>query len=133
MALVVLTVVVVGLMITVLAIYLFMIGVLLNRTAGNLGDCLQSVRTVAGQADVIGPSVKRLNKTGGELLGALPLLVEGADGVGAKLAPASTAPAAAGDSPAAASAASTNSSTAARARVGYLDPAPATGVGYLDA
>ncbi len=108
MTLIVLTVVVITLFIAVLAIYLFIIGVLLNRTADNLGDCLQSVRTIAGQAHVIGPGVKRINKTGGELLGALPLLVEGAERVAAaKSAPAAATP----EAPAGTTAAG----------VGYLD------------
>jgi hypothetical protein len=94
MTLIVMTVVVGGLLIVSLAIYLFMIGVLLNRTAGNLGDCLDNLRIIAGQAQVVGPGLGRLNKTGADLLGAMPLLVEGAEAVAAKLAPSSTAPAA---------------------------------------
>jgi len=41
MTLIVMTLVVVTLLIAALAIYLFMIGVVLNRTATNLGDCVQ--------------------------------------------------------------------------------------------
>jgi len=44
MALVVLTVVVIALLIAALAIFLFRIGMLLNRTAGDLEDCAQSVK-----------------------------------------------------------------------------------------
>jgi hypothetical protein len=61
MTLIVLTVAVIVLFVAVLAIYLFAIGVLLNRTADNLDDCLQSVKTVTGQAQVIGPGVERIN------------------------------------------------------------------------
>jgi hypothetical protein len=97
MALIVVTVAIIGLLVAALAIYLFMVGVGLNRVAGNLGDCLQSVRTVAGQVEVVGPAIKRLNKTGAELSGAVPLMVEGAEGVAAKSVPSSavlaTAPA----------------------------------------
>lgn len=133
MTIVISTVVVIGLLIAVLAIYLFAIGVQLRRTAENLGDCLQSVRTVVGQTQVIGPGVTRLNQIGTDLLGAMPLLIEGADAVTAKLAPSPAAQAA----------------PQATASVGYLDaelvaarsaPSPAdratppttTGVGYMD-
>jgi hypothetical protein len=133
MTLVILTVVVIGLLIAVLAIYLFAIGVQLSRTAENLGDCLQNVRTIAGQTQVIGPGVTRLNKVGTDLLGAMPLLIEGADAVTAKLIPSSA----------------TQTAPQATASVGYMDaesvaarstPPPAdratplatTGVGYMD-
>jgi hypothetical protein len=43
MTLIVLTVVVVALLIAALAISLYAIGVFLNRTAGNLEDCVQNV------------------------------------------------------------------------------------------
>jgi uncharacterized protein YoxC len=74
MTLVFLSVVVIALLIAVLAIYLFVLGVLLNRTADNLDDSLQNVRTIAEQAEVIGPAVERINGTGGVVVGALPLL-----------------------------------------------------------
>jgi hypothetical protein len=94
MTLVILTVVVIALLIAALAIYLFMIGVLLNRTADNLDDSLRNVRTIAEQAKVVGPAVERINETGGALVGALPLLVECAERIGAEPAPRA-APAAA--------------------------------------
>jgi uncharacterized protein YoxC len=140
MTLIVMTIIVIGLMIAALAIYLFMIGELLNRTAGNLGDCLQSLRTVAGQTNAIRPGVQRINKTGGELLGALPLLLEDVDSVSAKLAPSANtseaAPAAAAVSSTAASTTPTITPTATS--VGYLDKmsdpdsTPVKGVGYMD-
>lgn len=136
MTLVVLTVIVIGLVVAALAIYLFKVGVPLNRTADNLGDCLQSVRTIVGQAQVIGPGVTRINKTGAELLGAMPLLIEGAGAVAGKPAPstatASTpAPAAAhgGNSRAQSGASTAEDNQTGR---GYLDAAATTGVGYLD-
>lgn len=133
MTLIVMTVTVATLMIAVLAVYLFMIGGLLNRTADNLGDCLQNLRAVVGQATVISPGVTRLNKTGEELLGALPLLLEDVDGVAAKLAPS-----AAIQEPT--STAAVTAPAATQPSVGYLDghptpdphPAPAKGVGYMD-
>lgn len=87
MTLIVLTVAVIGLLIAVLAIYLFVLGGLLSRISDNLDDSWQSVRAITGQAQVIGPGVTRLNKTAGDLLGAMPLLIDGADGVAAKLVP----------------------------------------------
>jgi hypothetical protein len=127
MTLIVLTVIVIGLLIAALAIYLFLTGVLLNRIAGNLDDCSQSVRKIVEQAHVIGPGIKRLNKIGGDLLGAMPLLIEGADGVAAKLAPSTAAPAAAVPVDSAAAA----PDAVQVGRVGYLDSA--VSVGYLDA
>jgi uncharacterized protein YoxC len=62
MTLIVLTVVVIALLISVLAIYLLTIGVLLNRIADNLGDCLQNVKTITGQAEVIGPAAHQRNR-----------------------------------------------------------------------
>lgn len=93
MILIVLTVVVIALLIAVLAIYLFAIGVLLNGTADNLDDCSQNVRTIAEQAEVIGPAVERINGTGGVVVGALPLLCEGAERIGVKPAPPAATPA----------------------------------------
>ena len=88
MLLVTLTVVVIALLIAVLAIFLFAIGALLNRTANNLDDCAQNVKNISYQAEVIGPGIERINTTGTTVIGALPLLVEGAEKVGeAKGAP----------------------------------------------
>jgi hypothetical protein len=80
------------LLIAVLASYLLAIGVLLNRIAGNLGDCLQNVKTIAEQAEVIGPAVERINGTGGVVVGALPLLCDGVERIAAGPAPAPAAP-----------------------------------------
>ena len=85
--LVTLTVIVIALLVGVLAIYLFVIGFLLNRVADNLDDCLGNVKTIAKQAEVIVPSVEHINRTGGVVSGALPLLYTGAERVAAKLAP----------------------------------------------
>ncbi|HYZ36812.1 MAG TPA: hypothetical protein VE673_08830 [Pseudonocardiaceae bacterium] len=136
MTLVVLTVAVVGLLIAALAIYLFMVGVALNHTAGNLSDCVQNVRIIADQARVIGPGVKRLNKTGADLLAAMPLLVDGAEGVAAKLAPSPAAPAtsAPGGPTSSSAAVQTGGAAATRDALqvgGGLLEAP-VGVGYLD-
>jgi hypothetical protein len=84
MTLIVFTVVVIALLIAVLAIYLFLIGVLLNRVSGNLDDCLQNVKKIIGQAEVIVPGVERINATGGVVAGALPLLCHGAESIAAQ-------------------------------------------------
>jgi hypothetical protein len=74
-------------MIAVLAVYLSVIGVLLDRIVDNLDDCLGNVKTIIRRAEVILPGVGRINQTGGVVAGALPLLVEAAEGVTVKLVP----------------------------------------------
>lgn len=90
--LILLTVVVIALFIAVLATFLFIIGVLLNRIAGNLDDSLESVKTIVKQCEVIVPEVEHINRTGGVVAGALPLLYGGAERIAAKLAPPAPAP-----------------------------------------
>jgi uncharacterized membrane protein len=90
--LITLTIVVIGLLIAVLAIFLFVIGVLLNRIADNLDDCLGSVKTIVQQCEVIVPEVEHINRTGGVVAGALPLLYGGAEKIATKLAPPEPAP-----------------------------------------
>lgn len=93
MSLVVLSVLVIVLLIAVLAIYLFWVGVLLNNIANNLDNCNESVKTIVGHAEVIVPAVEHINRTGGVVAGALPLLYGGAERIAAKLAPPAPAPA----------------------------------------
>ncbi|HEY6423651.1 MAG TPA: hypothetical protein VIY28_10485 [Pseudonocardiaceae bacterium] len=93
MTLVLLSVIVVVSLIAVLAIYLFVIGVKLNRIADNLDDCNESVKTIVEHAEVIVPAVEHINRTGGVVAGALPLLYGGAERIALKLAPAPVAPA----------------------------------------
>jgi hypothetical protein len=92
MTLVVLTVVLIALLIAVLAIYLFAVGVLLNRIADNLDDCLGNVKTIAKHAEVVIPGVEHINRTGGVVAGALPLLYGGAEKIATKVAPPTPAP-----------------------------------------
>jgi hypothetical protein len=149
MTLVIVTVVIIALLIAALAVYLFMIGELLGHTSTGLKDCLRSIRTIAGQAQVIGPGMNRINKTATDLIGAMPLLIEGANEVAAKLAPstvttpapaAPVAPASAAHTSAPVGTAADTPSGAAGAHAmpsgkGYLDDRDnmATGsVGYLD-
>ncbi len=57
-----------------LAVYLFWVGTLLTRVAGNLEECAEIVQTIVGHAKLIGPGVGHINETGGVVAGALPLL-----------------------------------------------------------
>ncbi len=93
MTLVLLSVLVIGLLIAVLAIYLFWVGALLHNIADNLDDCLGSVKTILGHAKLIIPAVEHINRTGGVVAGALPLLYGGAERIAAKVAPPAPAPA----------------------------------------
>ena len=131
MTLIVLTIVVVALLVAVLAIFLFTIGVQLNRTADNLDDCSQNVKKIAHQAKVIGPGVVRINETGTTVIGALPLLCDGAERIGvAKGAPYVDPSEARHSAPAAPTAVTAAAPSAAPVAVGAASP---QGVGYLDA
>jgi hypothetical protein len=72
--LVVFTVVDVLLLTAGLAFYLYWVGTLLTRIAGNLEECADIVATIVGHAKLIGPGVEHINQTGGVVAGALPLL-----------------------------------------------------------
>jgi hypothetical protein len=72
--LVVFTVIDVVLLVAGLAVYLYWVGTLLTRVAGNLEDCAETVQTIVGHAKLIGPGVGHINETGGVVAGALPLL-----------------------------------------------------------
>lgn len=72
--LVVLTVLAIGVLTGGLALYLFWIGTLLNRIAANLEESADLVRNVDDHAKVIRPGVTHINRVGGVVAGALPLL-----------------------------------------------------------
>lgn len=72
--LVVLTVIVIAVFTGGLALYLFWVGTLLNRIASNLEDSAELVRAIDDDAKVIGPGVTHINRIGGVVAGALPLL-----------------------------------------------------------
>jgi len=72
--LVVFTVVDILLLVAGLAFYLYWVGTLLTRIAGNLEECAEIVQTIVGHAKLIGPGVGHINETGGVVAGALPLL-----------------------------------------------------------
>ena len=91
--LVVLTVVDVVLLIAGLAFYLFWVGTLLTRIAGNLEECAELVAAIVGHARLIGPGVEHSNQTGGVVAGALPLLYGMAEEIVTDVTPAPEQPA----------------------------------------
>jgi hypothetical protein len=78
---VILSVIVIALLIAGLAFYLYVVGSQLQRVATNLEECAEIVRTVVGHAEVIEPGVEHINRTGGVIAGALPLLYGMAEGI----------------------------------------------------
>jgi hypothetical protein len=90
--LVVLTVVVIVLLIAGLAVYLFWVGTLLTRIAGNLEGASGIVQTIVGHARLIGPGVEHINRTGGVVAGALPLLYGMAEEIVVDVTPAPERP-----------------------------------------
>ncbi|PZS34752.1 MAG: hypothetical protein DLM61_03025 [Pseudonocardiales bacterium] len=86
MTLIVLTVVCIASLIVVLAIFLLIIGALLNRIAEDLDDCLGNVKKISQHVEVIIPGVEHINRTGGVVASALPLLYGGAEHIAAKFA-----------------------------------------------
>jgi hypothetical protein len=77
----VLSVLVIVLLIAGLAIYLYVVGEQLTRVATNLEECSALVATIARDAEVIEPGVEHINRTGGVIAGALPLLYGMAEGI----------------------------------------------------
>ena len=64
-----------------LAIYLFIVGGLLTKVAGLLEEAADLVWKIKGNAEGIEPGLKRINRTGGVVAGALPLLYTMAEGI----------------------------------------------------
>jgi hypothetical protein len=91
--LVVLTVADIVLLVAGLAFYLFWVGTLLTRIAGNLEECAEIVRTIVGHAKLIGPGVEHINQTGGVVAGALPLLYGMAEEIVTDVTPRPESPA----------------------------------------
>lgn len=73
-ALVVWTVIVIAALIAGLAFFLYWVGSLLTRIAGNLEEAFGTAAKIVGDAKLIGPGVEHINRTGGVVAGALPLL-----------------------------------------------------------
>ena len=69
--LVVFTVIDIVLLIAGLAFYLYWVGTLLARIAGNLEECAEIVQTIVGHARLIGPGVEHINQTGGVVAGGV--------------------------------------------------------------
>jgi hypothetical protein len=91
--LVVLTVIDIVLLVAGLAVYLFWVGSLLTRIAGNLEECSGIVQTIVEHAKLIGPGVEHINETGGVVAGALPLLYGMAEGIVTGVTPREPEPA----------------------------------------
>jgi len=89
---VVLSVVDIVLLIAGLAVYLFIVGGQLKKIATNLEECVELVRKVRDNAKAIAPGLDHVNRTGGVVAGALPLLYGMAEGIvaGATYAPDDT-------------------------------------------
>jgi hypothetical protein len=79
--LVVLSVVVIALLVAVLAVYLYVVGSQLTRVAGKLEECADVVWAIKRNAEPIRPGVEHVNRTGGVIAGALPLLFGMAEGI----------------------------------------------------
>ena len=77
----VLSVIVIVLLIAVLAFYLYVVGEQLTRIATNLEECTEIAGTIVRNAEVIVPGVEHINRTGGVVAGALPLLYGMAEGI----------------------------------------------------
>jgi hypothetical protein len=71
---IVLTVLEIVVLIAGLAFFLFWIGTLLTRIAGNLEACARLVREIRDHATDIVPGVEHINRTGKVVASALPLL-----------------------------------------------------------
>lgn len=78
---IVFTVVDIVLLIAGLAIYLWIVGKQLNRVAANLEACNGLVQAIKGNAESIKGNLEHINRTGGVIAGALPLLYGMAEGI----------------------------------------------------
>jgi hypothetical protein len=90
---VVLSVIDIALLIAGLAFYLFVVGSQLGRVATTLEECRDLVREIGGNAEPIIPGVDHINRTGGVVAGALPLLYGMAEGIVAGVTPRPEPPA----------------------------------------
>ena len=87
--LIVLTVVDIVLLIAGLAIYLFIVGGQLSRIATNLEECAEIVQAIGRNAAPIVQDVQHINRTGGVVAGALPLLYGMAESIVSDVTPKS--------------------------------------------
>ncbi|MEX1125444.1 MAG: hypothetical protein WD895_00570 [Acidimicrobiia bacterium] len=79
--LIVFTVVDIVLLIAGLAIYLYIVGGQLTRVATGLEECNDLVQQIKDNAASIEGNLKHINRTGGVIAGALPLLYGMAEGI----------------------------------------------------
>jgi hypothetical protein len=90
--LVILTVLVIALLIAGLALYLYWAGTLLDRIGAKLEGAAELVRGIVADAELIEPGVDHINRTGGVVAGALPLLYGMAEGIVAGVTPRAPLP-----------------------------------------
>ncbi len=91
--LVVLSVVDIVLLIAGLAIYLYLVGTQLTRIAANLEECAEIVQQIGANAAPIMQDVRHINRTGGVVAGALPLLYGMAEQIVTSVTPRGPQPA----------------------------------------
>ena len=91
--LVVLSVVDIVLLIAGLAIYLYIVGGQLARIATNLEECAEIVQAIGRNAAPIMQDVQHINRTGGVVAGALPLLYGMAEQIVTSVTPREAEPA----------------------------------------
>ncbi len=87
------SVIVIVALIAGLAFYLFVVGGQLKKLATNLEECAMLVRTIVGHAKAIEPGLEHVNRTGGVVAGALPLLYGMAEGIVTGVTPKPAQPA----------------------------------------
>ena len=71
----------IALLIAGLAVYLWIVGGQLTRVAGNLEECNELVAQIKANAESIEGDIEHINRTGGVIAGALPLLYGMAEGI----------------------------------------------------
>ena len=91
--LVVLTVIVIVLLIAGLAVYLYWAGTLLMRIGAKLEGAAEIVQGIVADAKLIEPGVDHINRTGGVVAGALPLLYGMAEQIVVSVTPREPTPA----------------------------------------
>lgn len=79
--LVLFTVIDIVLLIAGLAVYLWIVGRQLTRIATNLEECNQLVARINANASTIEGNLEHVNRTGGVIAGALPLLYDMVEGI----------------------------------------------------
>lgn len=79
--LIIFTIVDIVLLIAGLALYLFIVGGQLTRIATNLEECNALVAQINANAETIEGNLEHVNRTGGVIAGALPLLYGMAEGI----------------------------------------------------